>query len=202
MINEALDFLVEQLNEYIQIKTSFSSKVKLGMLFDDTGKEVTGDNLIYCQLVNIEEERIGKAQLPIAPPVGSSFPVRNPEIKLNTCILFAAIPGSESTDYSTSVQLLSLVIQFFQYRHVFNTSNSPSLPPELDTLIMELYPLTLENQNYLWGTLGAKYKPSVVYKLRLVTVLDDSIVDSTGAPRILDHRSGKHKASGSSLKRP
>ncbi len=193
MINEALDFLVAELNQYIQLKTSFASKVKLGMLFDDTGKEVTGDNLIYCQLVNIEEERIGKAQLPLAPPVGSTFPVRNPEIKLNTCVQFAAIPGGEDTDYSTSLQLLSLVIQFFQYRHVFNTSNSPALPANLDTLIMELYPLTLENQNYLWGTLGAKYKPSVVYKLRLIVILDDSVLDAAGAPRVIDQKVGKHK---------
>jgi len=192
MINEALDFLVAQLNEYIQLKTSFASKVKLGMLFDDTGKEVAADNMIYCQLVNIEEERIGKAQLPVAPPVGSSFPIRNPEIKLNTCVQFAAIPGSDSSDYSTALQLLSLVIQFFQYRHVFNPSNSPTLPSNMETLLMDLYPLSLENQNYLWGTLGAKYKPSVVYKLRLITVLDDSVLDAAGAPRIIDQRIGKH----------
>lgn len=186
MINQVLDFLVTQLNEYILLKTSYSTKVKQGRLSDSSGNEVAGDNTIICQLVNIEEERIGKAQLPVAAPRGSTFPVQNPEIKLNICLLFAANPEDEAEDYSMTLQLLSLVIQFFQYKHVFNSNNSPSLPDDIENLIVELYPLSLETQNYLWGALGVKYCPSVVYKVRLLTVLDDSITDSMDAPRTID----------------
>lgn len=186
MINEALDFLVAQLNEYILLKTSYATKVKVGKLSDSSGNEITGDNNIICQLVNIEEERIGKAQLPVAAPTGSTFPVRNPEIKLNICLLFAANPQDELGDYSLTLELLSLAIQFFQYKHVFKSTNSPSLPESIDTLIVELYPLSLETQNYLWGALGVKYRPSVVYKVRLLTILDDTITDSMDAPRTID----------------
>ena len=186
MINQAVDFLVAQLNEYILLKTSYDNKVKQGKLADSTGNEIAGDNTIICQLVNIEEERIGKAQLPQAPPVGSTFPVRNPEIKLNICLLFAANPEDEAEDYSMTLQLLSLIIQFFQFKHVFKASNSPSLPSTLDTLVVELYPLSLETQNYLWGALGVKYCPSVVYKVRLLTILDDTITDAVDSPRKID----------------
>lgn len=190
MINEALDFLAVQVNEYVQRKTGYSNKVKLGKLYGSGGNELSGSDTIICQLVNVEEERIGKAQLPIAPPVGGSFPVRNPEIRLNLSVLFAGNPSEEGEGYKNVLELLSLVVQFFQGKHVFHTENSPDLSPELGQLIVELYPLSMENQNYLWGSLGVKYRPSVVYKVRLIKVLDDSMLDAVDAPRIIQQALG------------
>jgi hypothetical protein len=182
MINETLDFLVAQLNEYIRIKTGDSNKARLAKLTSG-GNEIAGTNTLICQVVNLEEERIGKAQLPLAPPVGSGFPIRNPEIKLNICMLIAANPQDEDGDYRTSLQLLSLAITFFQFRHYFTAENSPSMPSDVDSLIVELYPISLENQSYLWGALGVKYRPSVVYKIRMIKILEDSVLGSATSPR-------------------
>lgn len=182
MINETLDFLVAQLNEYIRIKTGDSNKVRLTRLTIG-GDEISGTNTLICQVVNLEEERIGKAQLPMAPPVGSNFPIRNPEIKLNICMLISANPMQEDEDYRNSLQLLSLAITFFQYRHYFTPDNSPSMPSDVDSLIVELYPISLENQSYLWGALGVKYRPSVVYRIRMIKILEDSVLGSASSPR-------------------
>ena len=35
--------------------------------------------------------------------------------------------------------------------------------------------MTFEQQNHLWGALGAKYMPSVMYRLALVAVRDEQI---------------------------
>ncbi|MEM0997105.1 MAG: DUF4255 domain-containing protein [Bacteroidota bacterium] len=190
MIKQTLDFLVENLNEYILGKTGLSTRVKQGRLVSAAGSEVVGDGFIWCQLVNLDEERIGKAQLPIAPPTGSNFPYRNPEIKLNLCLLFSTNPKDGSSEYANSMSLLAYVIQYFQGKHHFTTENSPGLDPEIGTLIVELYPMSMENQNYLWGSLGAKYRPSVVYKVRLITVLDDALIGSAGAPTGIDLQGG------------
>lgn len=194
MINEALGFLVAQLNEYVKNKIGEADKVKLGKLTSASGEEIAGNNTLICQLVNVEEERIGKAQLPIAPPQGSNFPIRNPEIKLNISFLLAANSGDETEDYSTTLQLLAYAITFFQYKHYFSMENSPSLPAGIGSLIVELYPLSLENQSYLWGSLGVKYRPSVVYKVRLLTILEDSIADIASAPRNLQNQLAQQNA--------
>jgi Pvc16 N-terminal domain len=199
MINEALTFLVAQLNEYFISKMGASAMLGGGgfvvqkRIVKNNGDEVVGENKIVCQLVNVEEERVGKAQLPVAPPSGSSFPVRNPEIRVNLSVLFTAISpattdalGDDEIEYVTSIKMLAYVIQFFQYRHVFTTENSPSLPASVGNILVELYPISLENQNYLWASLGAKYRPSVVYKVRLITIFEDTFSEVVGVPRTLN----------------
>lgn len=191
MIHEALRFLVAQLNEYLYNKMGVAGLVIRQRLVKGDGLEVhITSNRVVCQLVNVEEERVGKAQMPLAQPVSSGFPVRNPEIRLNLSVMFTAVggdgsPGDPESDaqYETSIQLLSLVIQFFQYRHYFTVENSPSLPAAIENLVVELYPISLENQNYLWASLGAKYRPSVVYKVRLITIFEDSFSGIVGTPK-------------------
>jgi hypothetical protein len=41
---------------------------------------------------------------------------------------------------------------------------------------MELYTLTFEQINHLWGSLGGKQMPFVMYKLRLIALTDRTIV--------------------------
>ncbi len=195
MINDALDFLLSQLNEYLRMKTGEVNVVKLQRLVTSQGADYTEANKVIFQLVNIDEERVGKAQLPIAPPVGSNFPIRNPELKLNLSVMFTAIgdttaPEDATPEYLMSIRLLSFVIRFFQYKHVFTRENSPSMPSTIDTLIVELYPVTLENQNYLWSSLGVKYRPSAVYKVRLISVFEDAFSDFVGTPTQIDHQLG------------
>ena len=51
------------------------------------------------------------------------------------------------------------------------TGNAPSNPlDQLETfkLIFDLYSPTMEEVNHLWGTLGAKQYPFVLYSLRLL----------------------------------
>jgi hypothetical protein len=197
MIHEALKFLAAQLNEYLIAKLDPETEedfVIRKRLVTSTGNEINDRNKVVCQLVNVEEERTGKAQMPLAPPIGSGFPMRNPELKLNLCVMFTAISPDDNNvnveddyEYEMSLKMLSYVIQFFQYRHYFTTENSPALPASIGTLIMELYPISLESQNYLWASLGAKYRPSVVYKARLITIFEDTFSDVVGVPRILTH---------------
>ena len=40
----------------------------------------------------------------------------------------------------------------------------------IEKLIVEMISLTFEQQNHMWGTLGAKYLPSVLYKVRMLVV--------------------------------
>jgi hypothetical protein len=47
--------------------------------------------------------------------------------------------------------------------------NTPRLDPEIDKLIFEMASISPEQLNNVWGCLGAKYMPSVIYKIRMLT---------------------------------
>ena len=43
---------------------------------------------------------------------------------------------------------------------------------KIGRLMINLHPITFEQQNNLWASLGAKYMPSVVYKIRTISFTD------------------------------
>ena len=93
------------------------------------------------------------------------------------------VPGSPPTIRQESMcglwealKYLSAVIGFFHAKPVFNSNNSPELgDKEIQKLIFDLYHQDSNAKNNLWSTLGAKYMPSIMYKVRLLTMTDFSI---------------------------
>ena len=47
-------------------------------------------------------------------------------------------------------------------------------------LIVELHSLNFEQINHMWSTLGGKYLPSVMYKIRQVTLDEDLVISESG----------------------
>lgn len=182
MIASAVKLLVDELNEFINLKLGGTEpdKVVLTHIVSDTGTILVDTDKVACTLVNIEEERIGKAQSPYQPSSGGTIERMNPEIKLNLYLLFASNPRIEPTinNYEQGLLLLSYVIGFFQSKNLFNHQNSPALAEKIDKLIVDLYSIPIEQQNYLWGALGAKYLPSVVYRVRLLSIQEELLLDS------------------------
>ena len=64
---------------------------------------------------------------------------------------------------------------YLQQKNVFNRSNTPQLNSDIVKLVFEMENLSTERMNNVWSTLGAKYMPSVMYKMRMLTI-DGSIV--------------------------
>ena len=91
-------------------------------------------------------------------------------------VLFSAYfkPGN----YTEALRFLSFVIAYFQYKNVFTRANTPQLDAGIDKLIFEMANISPEQLNNIWASLGAKYMPSVVYKMRMVTI--DSVTEIPG----------------------
>jgi len=189
MIDTALKFLVDEVNAYINLKSGDPDKVELISVVNELSNDVliTVDK-IGCTLISIDEERVAKEQSSYGQPVNGTTPKRNPEIKLNLFILFASNPKITSgfNNYDQGLKLLSYVISFFQANWVFNRQNSPTLDVGIEKLIVDLFPVPMEQQNYLWGVLGAKYLPSVVYKVRLLAIQEEQLRESLPGVGILD----------------
>ena len=175
MIDQALDFLRIQLDNYLRMKldpqtsTPFIQLANIAWNDSETTTGAAGDGSdAFISLINVEEDRISKPQENYVRGNGSIV-YKNPKIYLNLYLLF----GVNLSDYTESLKRLSFIIQFFQYRNVFTPLTSPTLPAGIEELIFDLETLTFQDLNNLWGIMGSKYLPSVVYKMRLIRISED-----------------------------
>lgn len=144
---------------------------------DNTSNSLS--NQVVISLVNVEEEstlKNGKHYIKNGLTGGTQY-VNRP-VHVNLYLLFALPPESNAFGYERALQRLSLIIEFFQSKKLFTLSNSPkSALNDDDNLelkeiraVMELYTMTFEQMNHLWGSLGGKQVPSVMYKVRLTKI--------------------------------
>ena len=54
------------------------------------------------------------------------------------------------------------------------------MPEGVDELILDLMTLSYQDLNNLWGILGSRYLPSVMYKLRLISINEDFVLGGAG----------------------
>ncbi|MGB3464669.1 MAG: DUF4255 domain-containing protein [Cyclobacteriaceae bacterium] len=185
MIHNALEFLTDELNSYLKIKnrkTNMSENmVTLTNVATQEGNWAIPNNKLGISLINIEEERVFKEQRATHVTVNGESEHYNPEIKLNLYVLITSNYTSgeinaDSTEYLEGLKQLSNVIAFFQQKSVFNTTNSPSLDPAIGKLVVELFSYSFEQLYNFWTVIGAKYLPSVLYKVRLMRIQEKEIL--------------------------
>ena len=184
MLQKALNFLREKLNTAISDPGQPAS-VLLTSIINERGELNIQSGQLAFMLVNLEEEKILKMQLPREKRVGDNIQFANPEIKLNLLIMLAANPGADN--YLAALDRLSQAIVFFQGTSFFEKIKYPALAPEIEKLTIELFSLTLEQQNQLWGSLGAKYLPSVLYKIRLVVIDQQLFGENKPLIKVIDN---------------
>jgi len=202
MIALALKLLRDELSDYIdQNKRSGDTITNSGIVLgnialmdnDDTG--IFNDKVILT-LVNTEEESTLKNGSHIVK-TNRGIKYMEPAVHLNLYVLISTTlkENPSSDNYQFALHRLSLVLQFFQAKKTFTVRNSPfskissdqagiqddwitdELRDELK-LNVELYTLTFEQINHLWGSLGGKQMPFAMYKVRLVKIQEMSSEDA------------------------
>ncbi len=186
MISEASIFLRDEVQRYLLRGEVILNRdqVILGNIGLLESQEAMTDKLVMS-IVNIEEESTLKnGNKYFKNPVNSNIETFQPPVFLNLYLLFSATLSSSDNSidisYQSALRRISSVIEFFQSKKVFTLQNSPEFSPtNLETdendyfelkLIPELFSLTFEQINHLWGSLGGKQSPFVLYKIRLVKV--------------------------------
>lgn len=173
MIYEALLCLTEDVNEYFRSKLKINEdKLMLSGIVNQDGTVASqGENKILLTLLNVEKETIGKSN---ATREGAkTTPNTSPGMNINLYIIFSAYFGG--ANYGESLRFLSFIIGYLQIKSVFTRSNTPKMDERIGKLIFEMENLSIEKLNNVWATLGAKYMPSVMYKVRMLT-FDDAVI--------------------------
>ncbi|WP_257670744.1 DUF4255 domain-containing protein [Parapedobacter tibetensis] len=131
---------------------------------------------VIISLVNIEEVRLARDHQYVVK-IGDELLPKKPAVHLNLSLLFTA----HGAGYEQDIRTLQEVVSFFQRKAVFDKTNTPTLIDDgLERLMMEMVTLNIEQLQQLWSMLGGRYQPSVLYKMRMVTI--DSVETNPIAP--------------------
>jgi hypothetical protein len=169
MLHLAADFLTRELNAWLFSRTGGAlGAATLTRIVNENGRYAIPDDQLGVTLVNLEEERTLRSQLPHTAYVAGRQVMREPELKLNLYLLFAA----NFRNYEQGLKQLSAVLEFFQGHPVFTRERNPGLDPRIEKLALDLIGLTLEQLNQLWAFVGAKHLPSVLYRVRMLALQD------------------------------
>jgi hypothetical protein len=191
MIYEALQIISEQLDSYLSTE-GLSGLVVLENIAlletsSDNAEKLT--NRVVLTLLNLEEETTLK-NTPSFKIKDGKTEYKNPPVHLNIYLLISA----NCDTYDKSLRCISKTIQFFQGKKVFTASNTVYNRTNVafDVLdyfkfILELYTLSLEELNYVWGTLGGRQLPSVIYKIQLLQIEQDIKLSTS---ELITHISG------------
>ena len=89
-------------------------------------------------------------------------------IHVNLYLMFASY--FSGGNYQEGLKFISNTIFYLQGQSVFDQRNSPGLDSGIDKLTVEMHNLDITDLSNLWGVLSGKYLPSVLYKVRMVSV--------------------------------
>lgn len=186
MIKHALNILIADLNDFLLSSTGLIDPVQLENIAkaeDITQVPQGQDTQIYCTLVNLEEEAVLKntvMQNPALPPGTKQMP----PMRLNLYLLLSF----NSNDYAQSLDLMSRIMGYCQAKKVWNQQNTPISAWTNNPMInqdfhffLDIYNISFEDSNNMWGNLGGKQLPFVIYKLRLVA-LTEQFIQTTAPP--------------------
>jgi len=190
MIGLALKLLRDELSEYVFLNRRTGDSIvqddvilhNIALMDGEAASDL--NNKVVITLVNSEEESTLKNRSNTVRTINGIRYVE-PGVFLNLYVLISTTLGQDLSDgYEFALHRLSTIIQFFQSKKSFTVQNSPfsaisnddNIPQETKDelrLNVELYTLTFEQINHLWGSLGGKQVPFAMYKIRLVKIQEN-----------------------------
>ena len=192
MIFETLQILKEQLEAYLVI-SGFGKIVTLDniALWQSGNEDATRiEGKVVLTLIKLDEETTLKNN-PNYKINNGKTEYRNPPVNLN---LFMLISGNCDT-YDKSLRAISKSIQFFQGKKVFTSANTVYNRNNVsfDVLeqfrfVLDLYTPTFDELNNIWGMLGGRQMPSVIYRIQLIQIEQDKL---QSAADVITHIGGE-----------
>ncbi|MEO1418146.1 MAG: DUF4255 domain-containing protein [Bacteroidota bacterium] len=198
MIWQTLTLIVQELDAYIlSLAPGETGPLvvagNIGLSTTLGGTESYMDGRVVVSMPNLMEEDSLKNSMPLRTMGPNGVEQTLAPVFLNLYFLFTANystsssdPATGNTQYGRGLTRISQVIGFFQGKRQFTIHNSPNANLLTDPLIqdlcvnMEMVSLTFEQINYLWGALGGKQLPFVLYKAHVVPVKRELITDRGG----------------------
>lgn len=168
MIYKALQLVTEHLNGYL--RQSFKLKEDIVFLspIKDADK-VFPSNRVSITLVGLERETSGGINFHRSSISETTTKRTAPSWQMNVNILISVI--FQDKQYEESLQILSSVLSFVQKNNLMTSQDLST------SFAMDPVNLSIQELANLWGICSDTYYPSLLCRIRVVTIDNDEIID-------------------------
>ncbi len=170
LLKKSLDLLRLTVNDYVDSTPEGIIEIVNIAALNDGDDFLESSFPIILSIVNIQEDTVARNPYLYEKKVDNSTPDKylNPAQHLNVSILFTAYSKEQKQDtYLEGINKLEGVIRCFQQQNVYTMEGTK--------LILDLQSQNINELNQLWSMLGNKYMPSVLYKMRMLTIQHDPV---------------------------
>lgn len=166
MIEKAFEFISSTLDQFLKNKFGLDeNKVIINSIVDiDGASPIANKNKVVISLINIERESLKPFYNRNKKSPSGAFSAISPVEYYN----FTLLVSSNFDDYKETLKFLNATVLFFQMHPSINSSTFSNIPKGLDKLDFELERVDYQQMHSLWSALGAKYRPSVIYKTKMI----------------------------------
>lgn len=186
MIDSAINFITQFVNTKIRsIFDLNEDKVVASSLINPDGS-VTDyiENKIIISLINIEHETYAKSPGTYVPIGNNQYGKIEQPVYLNLYLLFSA--NYTAKNYLEALKMLSAAIAILQSNQSFDITNNPDLDLSIRRLTLEIHNVPINELSHIWSGIGAKYVPSIIYKVRMIAIQQNLIKSTAAAITELD----------------
>lgn len=175
MLDQALVFIEDTLNNYLMTQMKLTeSVVVINPIVGTEGKSIAeNENKLVISLINLENESNQPYNVRYSHVNNKQVANVQPDVRFNLDLLLAA----NFSVYEESLKFLSSAIGFFQLNPSLDEVRTPQIPKQVGRLDFHVESLNYFEMHNLWSSMGAKYQPSIVYKVRLVKFQGEEIVN-------------------------
>ncbi len=178
MIYPSINSIAEELNSFMFKKwgttiNGTNEIVQLNNIANINDEKNDLQDKVIITLIRTEEEPTLKNGPFYSKPNGSDLVKHHPPIYLNLYLLFSIT----KKNYKEALHLLSDTITFFQSHKVFQLSE-----PEdsgVYKIHLDLHDMPLQEVFELWSNLGNKQFPFILYKARVLKLIDKDQFETT-----------------------
>ncbi len=191
MIGDVLGLIAKEVARYIDEKLQLPVGGKKSVILQKPanlkGEFSQPDNTISLSLINIEEETGIRDPMVPKQVINGKVYKQNPPVNINLQIIFIA---NFPNDYTSELNAITKVIEFFQQKPFFNQENMPDLKKYgIGKLSFKLNTVELSEQHNIWNLVGTKYMPSLLYKISMITIQDSMAPAGEGVVQKVDIKS-------------
>lgn len=174
MMYTAVKFVVDELNVFLRQKFMTDSDAVLLDRIQEPDGSISPNIIdkVVVSLVNAQRTTVQGHAPESASPTGGSARVHSSPLYLNLSILVSA----SFIDYAEALKHLSATAVFFQSRKDMTRTSLYDLPAGIEKLDLQLESTTTQELSNLWGMMGGRHYPCLLYKLRMITIDGHSLI--------------------------
>lgn len=163
MIKRILTYYAERLNEYLSALHHQPEGLAVVGLIGNGSEE--RPNKMVVSLLNVERETAGGISAPVQR-TQEGYARMSPPLLLNLNVMLAAV--YDERRYAESLSVLSDTLKFVQ--------SAPRFEVDGAGYTIEIVSISTQDMNNVWTLLGGQYYPSVVCKIRRLTIDAEEII--------------------------